>query len=82
MGVLWDQVTEDSKDFVSKLLVVDPKSRMTAAQALKHAWLEKQFALSDRRPTEELMNQVQENLLAYKDTSDLKKLALNVRIVL
>lgn len=77
-GVLWAQVTENGKDFVSKLLVVDPKERMNAKQALGHAWQKEQNSLSDRRPTEDLMKQVQENLIAYKDTSDLKKLALNV----
>jgi serine/threonine protein kinase len=28
-----------AKDFITKLLVVDPKKRMTAKQALEHPWL-------------------------------------------
>lgn len=32
-------VSNDAKDFVAKLLTVDPKQRMTAADALQHAWL-------------------------------------------
>ncbi len=32
-------LSSDAKDFVAKLLVTDPKRRMTAAEALNHSWL-------------------------------------------
>lgn len=32
-------LSSDAKDFVAKLLVTDPKRRMTAAEALNHPWL-------------------------------------------
>lgn len=35
----WDDVSEDAKDFVSKLLKLDPVLRLTATQALNHKWL-------------------------------------------
>jgi len=35
----WDNISADAKDFVAKLLVVDPNVRMTAKQALQHKWL-------------------------------------------
>ena len=35
----WDPISADAKDFVAKLLVVDPRKRMTAAEALNHRWL-------------------------------------------
>lgn len=38
----WDPVSDEAKDFVAKLLVVDPKRRMTAEQALHHPWLRTQ----------------------------------------
>lgn len=38
-GELCDSVSNDAKEFVSKLLVLDPKRRMTAKKALKHRWL-------------------------------------------
>jgi calcium/calmodulin-dependent protein kinase I len=35
----WDSVSEEAKDLVSKLLVVDPAMRLTAQQTLIHPWL-------------------------------------------
>jgi len=35
----WSEVSETAKDFIKKLLVVDPKQRMTGVTALQHPWL-------------------------------------------
>jgi len=35
----WSDISIDAKDFIRKLLVVDPKQRMTGKDALKHRWL-------------------------------------------
>eukprot|EP00299_Pterocystis_sp_00344_P005996 c1774_g1_i1.p1 GENE.c1774_g1_i1~~c1774_g1_i1.p1 ORF type:complete len:323 (-),score=83.68 c1774_g1_i1:60-890(-) len=35
----WDTVSEEAKDMVSKLLVVDPTKRLTPAEALVHPWM-------------------------------------------
>ena len=32
----WDQVSDDAKDLIKKMLVVDPDKRLTASQALRH----------------------------------------------
>lgn len=37
--VLFQHVSSDAKDFISKLLVVDQEKRMSAEQALAHPWL-------------------------------------------
>jgi len=34
----WDDVSTEAKDLIKKLLVVDPKDRLTAKQALEAAW--------------------------------------------
>ena len=34
----WKKISESGKDLVSKLLVLDPKSRLTAAEAQNHPW--------------------------------------------
>lgn len=35
----WGNVSEQAKDLVSKLLVLDPNKRITAAEAVRHEWL-------------------------------------------
>ncbi|KAH7314555.1 hypothetical protein KP509_21G008900 [Ceratopteris richardii] len=35
----WPTLSSNAKDFVYKLLIKDPKSRLTAAQALSHPWV-------------------------------------------
>ncbi|TVU39439.1 hypothetical protein EJB05_12858 [Eragrostis curvula] len=35
----WPNITPSAKDFVQKLLVKDPRARLTAAQALSHDWV-------------------------------------------
>lgn len=35
----WPSISASAKDFVQKLLVKDPRARLTAAQALSHPWV-------------------------------------------
>ena len=35
----WETVSENAKDFISKLLILDSSERMTCEMALKHQWL-------------------------------------------
>ncbi|XP_010268196.1 PREDICTED: calcium-dependent protein kinase 28-like [Nelumbo nucifera] len=35
----WPSISDGAKDFVKKLLVKDPRARLTAAQALSHPWV-------------------------------------------
>lgn len=35
----WDFISEEAKDFIRRLLVKDPKVRMTAKEALNHPWI-------------------------------------------
>lgn len=35
----WDEISENAKDLVRKLLHLNPKERLTASQALKHPWV-------------------------------------------
>ncbi|URE30256.1 calcium-dependent protein kinase [Musa troglodytarum] len=35
----WPSISNSAKDFVKKLLVKDPRVRLTAAQALSHSWV-------------------------------------------
>lgn len=35
----WTDISAEAKDLISKLLIVDPAKRLTAAEALKHPWM-------------------------------------------
>ncbi|OVA04924.1 Protein kinase domain [Macleaya cordata] len=35
----WPSISNSAKDFIKKLLVKDPRARLTAAQALSHPWV-------------------------------------------
>ena len=37
-GTSWDRISTEAKDFVRRLLVVEPLNRMTAEQAEEHPW--------------------------------------------
>jgi calcium/calmodulin-dependent protein kinase I len=40
-GAEWEDVSEEAKDFIRRLLVADPRQRMTTEQCLQHPWLAK-----------------------------------------
>lgn len=77
-GKIWNSRSDESKDFIKGLLKVDPKERLTAAQALKHEWLSKEINLSDVKPSADLLQGVHTNLAMYAESDDFKKLALNI----
>lgn len=43
----WDCVSASAKDLISRLLVVDPKKRLTAANVLEHPWISEIHNVSD-----------------------------------
>jgi calcium-dependent protein kinase len=77
-GLVWDKVSDGGKDFVSKLLVVDPSKRMTAAMALQHEWLVNREQWPDEKPQVDLLRKLDDSLCKYKHTSAIKMIALNV----
>jgi hypothetical protein len=51
---------------------------MDARTALKHPWMVNRDELTDEKPTEAVLASIENGLLQYPHTSELKKLALNV----
>ncbi|XAR73776.1 Non-specific serine/threonine protein kinase [Bertholletia excelsa] len=43
----WPTISNSAKDFVKKLLVKEPRARLTAAQALSHPWVREGGSASD-----------------------------------
>jgi calcium-dependent protein kinase len=77
-GHVWSKISDDAKDFVSKLLVKDPSVRLSAVEAKRHVWLEKINLLSNKKPDMKLMNGVEESIVRFSDSGDFKKIVLNV----
>jgi serine/threonine protein kinase len=77
-GLAWDNLSLEAKDFVQRLLVVDPNRRMNAAQALQHPWLVNRAQLPNEKPSSEVLASIDDALTSYVHTSALKKLALMI----
>ena len=75
------KVSDEGKDLIRKLLVVDPKKRVSAQDALKHPWFDK-FEHHVKKGSEEdkLDPSLFENVKDYKGVSTLKKAALNLLV--
>ncbi|KFW92832.1 Serine/threonine-protein kinase H1 [Phalacrocorax carbo] len=59
-GEPWPSVSNLAKDFIDRLLTVDPSDRMTALQALKHPWVVSMAASSSMK---NLHRSISQNLL-------------------
>lgn len=68
----WPTISASAKDFVKKLLVKDPRTRLTAAQALSHPWVRVGGNASDFP----LDISVLSNMREFVKYSRLKQLAL------
>lgn len=54
---VWDDVSDQAKDFILTLLEYDPKERPTAEEALKHPWIEEcRMASSERLQQRDSVN--------------------------
>jgi len=65
-------------DFIRKLLVVDPKKRLSAGDALNHAWFKS--AQVDKPADVKISQSVLERLQSFKGVSKLKKAAMNMLV--
>lgn len=78
-AVGWRGVSEEAKDFVSKLLVINPSVRMSAQQALDHPWLKKKeypiLSETDSRRQNSLLVHVKDNIMAYANMSEMRRIA-------
>ncbi|WCJ32617.1 calcium-dependent protein kinase 28 [Euphorbia peplus] len=68
----WPSVSNSAKDFIKKLLVKDPRVRLTAAQALSHPWV-REGGLASEIPID---ISVLNNMRQFVKYSRLKQLAL------
>ena len=67
----WTNITDEAKDLISKLLVVDPQERLETEQAIEHPWL----ASYELLPTTPLELSV-ESLKEFRDGNRLRRAVL------
>jgi len=75
------KVSDECKDLISHLLLVDPKARYDGTQSLHHKWFKK-FLQDVRFGSEEdkLDGSIIKSLKSYKGGSKLKKAAMNLLV--
>lgn len=72
---VWANISEDAKDLISNLLVLDPQKRYTAEQALHHPWIDK---LAPKGKDENLLAAGIHNWKSFQAANKLKKATLTV----
>ena len=74
----FDKVSDSAKDLIRKLLVMDPRSRISAQEALNHPWFKekKSRELYNRIKDESTLTKMINNLKSYKRDSVIQETAL------
>ncbi|XP_061369661.1 calcium-dependent protein kinase 2-like isoform X1 [Gastrolobium bilobum] len=69
----WPKISNNAKDLVRKMLIQDPKKRITSAQVLEHPWI-KDGNASDKPIDSAVLSRMKQ----FRAMNKLKKLALKV----
>ena len=72
----WDTISTDARDFVAKLLTVDPEERPSAAEAMQHPWIQESLSV---RLKESPLRASQTGMRLFKARSMFDKTASVVR---
>lgn len=70
----WPAISESAKDCVRRLLVANPKDRMTAMEALNHPWVREGGVASDQPIDDTVMKRLKK----FSEMTKFKKTALKV----
>lgn len=65
LSPIWEYLHETARDFIRKLLEVDPQKRMTVGAALAHPWISNSVASTNRLPSNVEMD-VRKRMLRQK----------------
>ena len=70
----WKTVSKNAKNFISKLITLDPCKRMTAEQALAHVWLKE----GGKKEETKLDGRILELLRGFRNVQALKREAMRI----
>ena len=78
---MFDNVSEECKDLISKLLRKGASNRITVNEALKHKWFEKQAEVLPAKTTSDTVeHEVVARLRGFKGQSQVRKTAMNILV--
>ncbi|KAM6561002.1 calcium-dependent protein kinase 29 [Cannabis sativa] len=70
----WPSISASAKDLIAKMLRIDPRRRITAAEALEHPWLKEDGEVSDKPIDSAVLIRMKQ----FRAMNKMKKLALKV----
>jgi len=70
---IWNNISDQAKDFITQLLTKDQNKRPTAEQALKHPWIEQANALTKENVSNDVAMSALTNLQNFNAQSKLKQ---------
>jgi serine/threonine protein kinase len=73
-GRRWKRTSDQAKDFIKDLLVLDPDDRLKADEALSCVWLNRRFAATTRAPHAEEETVARYAMIRYAGYTKLKKM--------
>jgi len=76
----FEMVSEEGKNLIRRLLVVDPNQRPTAEEALKDPWFVKFTNIQKGSDEDKLDPNILQKMRQYKGVSALKKAAMNILV--
>lgn len=74
---IWDEISPEAKKFVRRCLTINPQCRPTAREAQQDEWLQK-YSIMDVEGSKVLNSDIVNNLLKFKDYSDMHRVLLDV----
>ena len=80
--VEFDSVSSECKDLITKLLVANPKKRISGKDALSHPWFKKALnkGSSDQKIGTPISDDVINRLRSFKGVSKFKRAAMNIMV--
>lgn len=72
---VWEQISEQAKDLISKLLCRNADERLTAEEAFNHPWIQQQKDLEEH--SLKISSEVFDNMMDYMESINMKKTSLH-----
>lgn len=77
-GHPWDSISDDAKEVVMACLTEDPNARITAADLMKHRWMNRRHQVGQSNSAAINLSGVAKSLEGFRGLSKFKKTAVNL----